>query len=364
MIRRVAWPILLLAVSLTTLAHEPSRSLITLDVTADTLRGRWDISLRDLEDAVGLDADADAAISWGEVVARRDSIVAYALPRLRVTADAQVCSLTADLVGVDEHGGAAFAVLDLSGACAPQTQQLGLEYGLLFEIDRAHRGIVNISDGAGTSSAVVSADSPALTLDLERDRPWSALTRFVAEGVRHILEGYDHLAFVSLLLLPIVLGRGSKPRASVRSAAIEILRIVTAFTVAHSLTLALAASGYVPIPTRLVELTIAASVLFAAVLNLVPNAPRIGAKLAFAFGLVHGFGFANALGDLAGDTGLVASLAGFNLGVELGQLAVVAALLPLLFVASRFAASRVAVSVLGSAACAVLAIVWLAERLN
>jgi hypothetical protein len=361
--RLAVFLLLMLAVS-GAIAHEPSRSLVTLDVAGETLRGRWDISLRDLEDAVGLDADGDAAVSWGEVVARREDIVAYAVPRLRVEADAVACTLAADLAGVDEHGGGTFAVLELASSCASQPRRLRLEYGLLFEIDRAHRGIVNVVGAAGTSSAVVSADSPAVTLDLAALSPWSTLVRFIAEGVGHILEGHDHLAFVALLLLPIVLGRGLEP-ASARTVVVEILRVVTAFTAAHSLTLALAASGYVPIPTRLVELTIAASVLLAALSNLVPNAPRIGAKLAFAFGLVHGFGFANALGDLAGgESALLASLAGFNLGVELGQLAVVAALLPLLFFARRFAASRFAVNALGSAACAALAIVWLAERLG
>jgi hypothetical protein len=344
--------------------HEPSRSLVTLDVTGETIEGRWDISLRDLEDAVGLDADGDAAISWGEVVARRDEIVAYALPRFGVSGDARSCALAGNLAGVDQHGGATFAVLDLSGSCASQPRVLRLDYGLLFEIDGAHRGIVNIVGAAGTSSAVASAENQTLTFELEALSPWSTLARFGAEGVRHILEGYDHLAFVSLLLLSIVLGRGRGRRTDARTAAVEILRVVTAFTAAHSLTLAIAASGYVPVPTRFVELTIAASVLIAAVLNLVPNAPRIGAKLAFAFGLVHGFGFASALGDLVGhESAVLASLAGFNVGVELGQLAVVAGLLPLLFLARHFEVSRV-VNTLGSTASAAVAIVWFAERLN
>ena len=363
MIRCAALLPFLLAAS-TAFGHEPSRSLVTLDVTGESLRGRWDISLRDLEDAVGLDADGDSAVSWGEVVARRDEIVGYALPRLRVTADSVPCNLAAVLAGVDSHGGATFAVLDLAGPCAARARQLRLDYGLLLEIDRAHRGIVSVHGAAGESAGVVSADNPTLTLELEASSPWSTLVRFVAEGTKHILEGYDHLAFVSLLLFPIVLGRGRAGRVTARGAAVEILRVVTAFTAAHSLTLALAASGSVPIPTRLVELAIAASVLLAAVVNLVPGAPRIGAKLAFGFGLVHGFGFANALGDLTGrEASLLASLAGFNVGVELGQLAVVAALLPVLFLARRLAVSRL-VNALGSAACAALAVVWLAERLS
>ena len=364
MMRR-AWVLLLVLAAPGAFAHEPSRSLVTLDVDGQTVHGQWDISLRDLEDAVGLDADGDSALTWGEVAARRDASVAYALPRLRVTADSLACTMAAELAGVDTHGGATFAVLDLAADCAVAPRQLRVDYGLLFEIDRAHRGILTVSSAAGASSGVVSADSPTLELALDDLSAWSALRRFVAEGVRHILEGYDHLAFVSLLLLPIVLGRGRKPCANARAAAAEIARVVTAFTAAHSLTLALAASGYVPIPTRLIEVAIAASVLLAAVVNLVPNAPRIGAKLAFCFGLVHGFGFASALGGLAGrETALLASLAGFNVGVELGQLLVVATLMPLLFLARRYDASRLAVNALGSTACAALAAVWLAERLN
>src|SRR5687767_8272408 len=98
--------------------HEPSRSLVTLEVDGRELHGRWDIALRDLEDAVGLDANGDAGVSWGEVVARRDTIVAYAAPRLRVSADAASCPLTATPGAVDVHGGGTFAVLELQGRCA------------------------------------------------------------------------------------------------------------------------------------------------------------------------------------------------------------------------------------------------------
>ena len=358
----VCW--LLLLVTCSAFGHEPSRSLITLDVDGQELHGRWDIALRDLEDAVGLDANGDAAVSWAEVVARHDAIVAYAAPRLRVSADAVSCTLTATPGGVDVHGGGTFAVLDLTGRCAAVPRQLAIDYDLLFEIDRAHRAVVSVNGEAGTATAVASFDSSRLELELADLRWWSTLRRFVVEGVQHIWEGYDHLAFVSLLLLPIALRRrGRSIGGDARAAALEIVRVVTAFTAAHSLTLALAASGQVAIPTRTVEIGIAASVLVAAVLNVLPKAPRLGARLAFGFGLLHGFGFASALGDLAnGERALLPTLGGFNLGVELGQLAVVAALLPLLFVAGRSAWGRVAVNTAGSAACGALAIVWIAER--
>ena len=131
-------------------AHEPSRSLVTLDVDGQELHGRWDIALRDLEDAVGLDANGDAAVPWGELEARQEAVAAYALPRLHVTAGASDCTLAAKPGGVDTHGGGAFAVLELEGRCATPPLALTIGYGLLFEIDRAHRAIVTVNGAAGT----------------------------------------------------------------------------------------------------------------------------------------------------------------------------------------------------------------------
>ncbi len=296
--KHCCWLLLLTACS--AFAHEPSRSLVTLDVDGQYLHGRWDIALRDLEDAVGLDANGDAAVQWSELEARQEAIAAYALPRLRVTAGDSGCTLSAQPGGVEKHGGGAFAVLVLEGRCATAPQQVAIDYGLLFEIDRAHRAIVTVNGPAGSVSDIASFERPTLELELAGPSWRATLQRFIVEGVHHIWEGYDHLAFVSLLLLPIALRRrGGNFAGNARAAGLEVVRVVTAFTAAHSLTLALAATGYVAVPTRIVEIGIAVSVLIAAVLNAVPNAPRLGAKLAFGFGLLHGFGFANALGDIA-----------------------------------------------------------------
>jgi hypothetical protein len=345
-------------------AHEPSRSLLGLTVTSSNLTGTLDVSLRDLEDAVGLDADGDAAITWGEVAAREPDIVAYVVPRLRVGSAIAACPLAIEPNGIDTHGGVAFVALALSGDCESPPAQLRVDYSLLFDIDRAHRAIVTIESAGRVSSAVISNEEPTYTAQLESSGAWASLRRFVVEGVWHIWQGYDHLAFVVLLVLPILLGRsGENGMPSPRAAAGEIVRVVTAFTVAHSLTLAIAAAGWVPIPTRAVELVIAASVLLAAVANVAPRVARLGPKLAFAFGLVHGFGFAGALGDLtAGARALLPTLAGFNLGVELGQLAVVVAVFPVLLALRRSLVLRNAVTVAASAACAALALAWLAER--
>ncbi|HEY5800464.1 MAG TPA: HupE/UreJ family protein, partial [Burkholderiaceae bacterium] len=150
---------------------------------------------------------------------------------------------------------------------------------------------------------------------------------------------------------------------TLRAAGLDVLKIVTAFTLAHSITLSLAALGFVSLPTRVVESAIAASVMLAAANNIWPLFQGRRAWAAFGFGLLHGFGFASVLRDLGLPQGALAlSLAGFNVGVELGQLAIVAVFLPLAYAARTHSYYRKAVLRGGSALIMGLALVWLIER--
>ncbi|HVS23956.1 MAG TPA: HupE/UreJ family protein [Gammaproteobacteria bacterium] len=361
----MAAAVLLLLATSSALAHDPSRSLLKLAIEGDEVHGRLDVSLRDLEDAVGLDADGDYAITWREVEQHRDDVERYARQRLAIAADGAACALGARLGSVDLHGGATYAVLDLRAECPTAPRRLRVDYGLMFDVDGAHRSLLEIGSGAAATTAVLSAEHPSLEVEVAKLSAWSSLGRFVAEGVWHIWHGYDHLAFVLLLLVPIVLGARRAEELGVRAAAAEILRVVTAFTLAHSLTLALATLGIVNVPSRLIESAIALSVLIAALSNVAPRVPRLGARLAFCFGLVHGLGFATALRDLGTDgAGMLVSLAGFNLGVEAGQLAVVSAVMPVLFaVRSLRGWPPQLLKWSCSAACGGLAVVWIVQRL-
>ena len=162
-------------------------------------------------------------------------------------------------------------MLDLSAACAAAPRRLRVEYGLLFDVDGAHRSLVQIGSGAAATTAVLSAEHPSIEVEVAKLSAWSSLGRFVAEGVWHIWHGYDHLAFVLLLLVPIVLGPRGGEQLGARAAVGEILRVVTAFTLAHSITLALATLGVVNVPSRVIESLIALSVLIAALLNVAPQ---------------------------------------------------------------------------------------------
>ena len=189
----------------------------------------------------------------------------------------------------------------------------------LFPEDEADRTLVTLMrDGKPAGEAVMSATSTPVVLG---ENGSSALRRFVPIGVEHILFGLDHIAFLLALLLP-----GGRWRS--------LLGVITAFTLAHSVTLALAVLGLVrPVPW-LVEGVIALSIVAAAGENLLSSGvSRVGIRAMYAagFGLVHGFGFAGALGEVGLPAEVLGwALAGFNIGVEIGQLGIVVLVVPLL----------------------------------
>jgi len=347
-------------------AHKASDSYLTLDVKGERIEGRWDIALRDLELAIGLDADGDGQLTWDEVRARHDAIAAFALSHLKLSAGGADCPLTVTRQLVDDHTDGAYTVLILEGACPAPVETLAIGYTLLADLDPQHRGLLALRHGAATSSSILGPDNAHPTLQVAEPAPWRQFAEYVRQGVWHIWIGIDHILFLLSLLLPAVLlyrEREWVGRARFRDAGLDVVRVVTAFTLAHSLTLSLAALGVLALPSRLVESAIAASVIVAALNNLRPLYQRGRVLFAFGFGLLHGFGFASVLADLGLPQGaLLVSLVGFNVGVELGQLAIVAVFLPLAYRLRNGMFYQRVVMVGGSVAIAILAGVWLLER--
>ena len=362
-------------------AHKPSDSYLTLDATGPTLAGRWDIALRDLEFAVGLDANQDSDITWGEVKAQEQAIAAYALSHLDVRANEATVTFALGALQIDDHSDGAYAVLRLTSDTPGAAEPLEVTYRLLFDRDPTHRGLVRYREPSGSErSVVLSPETPSVTLVAGEGGRWRALIDYIREGVWHIWIGFDHVLFLISLLLPAVLvwRRGApatadavagptaphwEPVASFGAAVKSVLGLVTMFTLAHSLTLWLATMDWVVLPIRPVEAVIALSIVVTAVHNLWPRLPLPGPAVAFGFGLIHGFGFASVLGDLglsAGTFGV--ALLGFNVGVELGQLAIVAVFLPVAYLLRHTAFYRWVVLRGGSVAIAVLALIWFTER--
>jgi len=356
--------LLLCLIATGAVAHKPSDSYLTLERQGAAVQGRWDVALRDLDAAITLDANGDGEITWGEVRAKRAAIAAYALSRLDLASNGKACPIEAADTLIDEHSDGAYAVLRLSAMCPQPGPALSVEYRLLFDIDPTHRGLLQYVEDGRARSAIFSAQ--ARVQSLGEGTAWQQLTAYVHEGVWHIWLGFDHILFLLSLLLPAVLlrrGGAWRPAESFRGAFWDVAKIVTAFTVAHSMTLTLAALEVVSLPSRWVESAIALSVFLAAINNIFPVVSHGRWLAAFGFGLIHGFGFAGALRDLGLPTGSLAlSLFGFNVGVELGQLAIVGAFLPAAFWLRGTWTYRRVVLAGGSALIAAIAGVWLFER--
>jgi len=353
-------------------AHKPSDSYLTLIAPAQgaRLEGQWDIALRDLDFVLGLDANHDGAITWGELKSARARIADYVFSRLTLEAigrgDRERCALElADLL-VDQHVDGHYAVLRFHADCPLQPAQLAVRYQLLFEVDPTHRGLLELTAGGVEQAEVLSKDAPTATLNLSSPGRWQQFQDFVTEGVWHIFKGYDHILFLLTLLFPAVVrysAGGWEPREHLRDAAIDVLKVVTAFTLAHSLTLTLAVVGLLHFPARWVESAIAATVLLGALNNLKPVIVHRRWVVAFGFGLVHGFGFASVLADLGlHGMNLALSLVGFNCGVELGQIAIVLGVLPLAFALRRTLLYRRAFMPAGATAIGIVATYWLLAR--
>jgi len=205
-----------------------------------------------------------------------------------------------------------------------------------------HSHIVQIGEGDDTREAVLDAKNPVVDISLEDKSFLATVSDFVRLGIEHIFTGYDHLAFLAGLLMMT---------ATLRS----VLKVVTSFTLAHSITLALATFNIVSIPSRFIESLIALSIAYMSLENLTGKMLLHRWKITFLFGLVHGFGFSNVLKEMALTRKTLAiSLFSFNGGVELGQLGFVSLVFPMVYLTthSRWkhqfrAATSIAIGCLG-----------------
>ena len=373
------------------LAHKPSDSYLTLSAglssaqSGQTITARWDIALRDLDYVLQLDRDGNGELTWGETRQREADITQLATSQLTINANNLPCPWSvAAPMALDKHSDGTYAVLSLTAQCpAPQGLSstptgLSVTYRLFADVDPSHRGLVQwlapsaAGDKPTAQALVFGVDNAVQPLALEAPGWWQTFKQYALDGVWHIWIGYDHILFLLSLLLPAVLARRAgrwDPAPTLRGSFVEVLKVVTAFTLAHSITLSLAALQIISLPSRLVESVIAASVVLAALNNLRGTHDKrrwLDGRLwlmAFAFGLIHGFGFASVLADLGLPQGaLVLALVGFNAGVELGQLCIVAVFLPVAFWlrATRF--YRVGVLTGGSVLVAVLATWWFIQR--
>ena len=325
------------------------------------------VAIRDLDLVVPIDANADAKVTWGEVKAATPQVLALLneTTGLTTTADpsanpaqadlrADGCTLSWQANGMERRSDGVYFRAVAQARC-PAGQALRFHYALLKEQDATHRLLVtgriggkdllstlSPQQGSVLLAAMLTSTSNGDNAQAPADQAgrWSTLRDYFSLGMHHLLEGYDHLAFLLALVLPLQLslrrrslgvsGVGRVGHAVAaddwRANWLALLRTVTAFTVGHSITLMLATFGWTQASPLWVEPAIALSIGVTALLNLYPVKWVRFDVLALLFGLIHGFGFAGLLLEAAAPSGLLPwALTGFNLGVEAGQLTAVLA---------------------------------------
>ena len=344
------FPVALACAASAAFAHSFSQASLQLTFAGATAEAQWRIHLRDLDALLALDGDHDQRVSSSELARSEAALSSYLLDRLELHADGAACELRAQpsaAVGDYLH-------FDFRAHCPAAPQRITVRYDLFFDHDPSHSAQLIV----GSSTIVVRADARVVDLTVGKSNLWQQTQAYLTQGVRHIWTGYDHILFLCTLLLPVLFTRKRRDRPL-----LDVLQIVSAFTLAHSITLSLAALQIVTLPTRWVEATIAASVCWAALNNLYHWVTRRIWLVVFCFGLVHGFGFASVLHELGlPSTHLLSALVAFNAGVELGQLAIVLAVLPLSFALRRLRWGSPLVLRGGSLAVAAIGGIWLFER--
>lgn len=347
-------------------AHKASDSFLYWQPAQTDAPGRLDIALVDLARAVPLDSDGDGQVRWSEVIVRQASVKDYLTSRLLVMSGDLECRVDWRLAGLTRHSDGNYLAMEFRPDCFdPAIMASKLEYNLFFDQDPLHRVLVMTRIDDNDRLAVLSPDQSTLRF-AEVPGIWETAGEFMWEGMVHLWIGYDHMLFLLALLLPAAVRR-EKGRwvveDSLGKAMKDVALIVTAFTVAHSVTLIIATLGVVRLPIAWVETFIALSIVAAAVNIVWPFLGQRRYLVGFGFGLIHGFGFASVLGDFLSDTSSrLIALASFNIGVELAQLVVVVAVVPLIFALRRQWVYQRVVMPVGVAAVALTGSIWALER--
>ncbi len=288
-------------------------------VSGSNVIAEFTLSRSELAVAVpSLDENGDGEIAERELASGAALAKATFVAGIVVEGDGKVCTGVGEAAHLTEEDGVTVRV---RYGCAAPPSTVRVRVSLIEKLSNAHRHIARITLWDETREEILYRDHEEMTLHGaqtagKHERPRASFVSFLRMGIEHILTGYDHLVFLFGLLLV-----GGRTRS--------LVGVVTAFTLAHSITLALAALDVWSPPSRVVEAGIALSIVYVGLENLFVNNAEGRWRITFPFGLVHGFGFASTLREVAlARAQIPIALVSFNLGVEIGQLFVMALVLP------------------------------------
>lgn len=370
--------VLVLGFAKPAVAHDPGTSVIEVRPTQandgqPVLETQLDLAIEELGSAIGKEIPLDA-FGLSQV---RDDIVNYTNEHLSVLDSGESAESWSMVIGQlrvirsdgRQYVRAAISFTSPDSSSEEMIDRFVVRSDVIVESDDSHQLVVTViqDDGTVALSGVLDADSDELAVSLSGDEVDAAFTAIIRHGFDHVLEGADHLLFLLTLLLPaplIAANRRWESAPGLWRGFKRVVHVATAFTIGHSISLALTALGFISVPSKPVEIAIAVSVAVSALHALRPLTTRGEVLIAAGFGLVHGVAFAEILTNygLEGSNTLRTLLA-FNLGVEAAQLITIAVAFPSLWLLSRTKAYP-AVRIGGAGLAFLMAIGWVAERLD
>ena len=375
--------LLITAFHSTAFAHFPDQSYIYLQIHDNSVTGRFEISTRDLNKVFNL--DLNAGLTKEELAPYLAKFQEYVLQNASFSATDgsgyQIRFTELDILRAEVFGDFVLLKFELEGV-KKVPEKINVQYEAFIKDISGHTALLVIEEnkntGLANNESMHSLEfSPGRTkqeLSTTENFLWRSFSAMIKSGIWHIWIGFDHILFLLALLLPSVLRYHSKdevpalhnnrwkPLERFKPALRNIIKIVTCFTIAHSITLCLAAFQIISLPPRLIESIIAISIALAAIHNIYPLISSKEWLIAFVFGLFHGFGFASVLAEkgLAGNY-LGLSVFGFNLGVEIGQLAIIVLVFPILYLL-RKTSLYPKIRVFGSVFLIFISLYWFIER--
>jgi hypothetical protein len=354
-------------------AHQFSTAYLAIETHDKTpiTTAEYRLAVRDLSLLVPVAVNDKNQITWGAIKAQDSAITALLTQNLQWKSGVATCTMNSqrEPLAIDQEAGLSYIVAYLSIDCG-KAKPTALDYRMLGHIDSGHRLIVSSQDGdkpEASGRTWLMAPSVTELGNTSSDLGETFMT-YVKEGIHHILTGADHLMFLLMLLLPAVYNRVDNKWIPVESKFVAIRKtfyIATAFTLAHSITLTVAALNIISLPSKWVESAIAFSIAVAALNNIFPKI--LGAKqirIAVSFGLIHGFGFASALSDLPLHTlARLTALFSFNFGIEIGQFVCILIFFPLALALRKKVFYRLVMFKGGSMVACILALLWMTQRI-
>jgi hypothetical protein len=375
--RLAHWTFVLFAILVGNLcfAHAPDQGNVFLQIEGDSVKGRVEIALDDLNAALDLNMPSGDDVTIDDIRPWLAEIEAYVSERVALSIGTVSGPPPVTGYGIFDASFARLVQLEFAYENLPEVpSEIEVRYAALFDIQPNHRGMLVIETNWKTGtfqnesqvSGVFKPGEESIKLDLSDSTMFRGFASMVGLGTHHIWIGIDHILFLMALLLPAVVYRERsswQPVDNFRTAFVHVIKVVTVFTIAHTITLSLAALNTVSLSGRLVESIIAISIAIAALHIIVPVFRGGLWWVVFAFGLFHGFGFASVLGEIGiPDAYLVHSLLGFNIGVELGQVAIVMVVFPVLYFVRRTPHYNRLFLPAAATALIVVSLYWFTER--